>query len=124
VAQAAAVDAATVVKDATPVIAAMTSARKPLAALLAQLQLADAPDASAPAPAANAAALHHALGELAGLLENFDMQATEAMLALRRHAGAALGARLDDLDDAVGALDFERAAPLCRQLAAETALSG
>ena len=48
------------------------------------------------------------------------MRATELTPALRQRAGATLGPRLAALDDAVAALDFDRAAPLCRQLLQET----
>jgi hypothetical protein len=60
------------------------------------------------------------LTELAGLLQDFDMRATEVVSQLRGQAGTALGPQLQALDDAVGALDFERAAPLCQELLAQT----
>ena len=60
------------------------------------------------------------LAELAGLLDNFDMPATELVGSLQGQAGPALGPQLQALDDAVGALDFDRAVPLCRQLLDET----
>ena len=101
------------------VCAAVEAARAPLAALLVQLEAAD-PLPAAPAASADPATLRQALGELATLLENSDMQATERMLALRQQAGGAMAAALAELDDAVGTLDFERAVPLCRQLMLET----
>jgi hypothetical protein len=66
------------------------------------------------------AALHAALTDLAALLANFDMRATEVVNQLRGSSGSTLGPQLQALDDAVGALDFERAAPLCQQLLALT----
>jgi hypothetical protein len=102
-----------------------------LHALLARLQAAEAADAEqatamAEAPGAAASqrldtvALHAALTELAGLLANFDMRATDLVSSLRQQAGPTHRLQLQALDDAVGALDFERAAPLCQELLAET----
>ncbi len=86
------------------------------------LRLDDQGTDAAPAPGLHddGAALHAGLAELATLLEQSDMRATELTPALRRQAGATFGPLLAELDDAVGALDFERAAPLCRQLLQET----
>ncbi len=65
------------------------------------------------------AALHQGLAHLARLLEQSDMRATELTPALRQQAGHRPGPVWDRLDDAVGALDFEGASTLCRQLLQE-----
>ncbi|MBL8350200.1 MAG: PAS-domain containing protein [Burkholderiaceae bacterium] len=101
------------------VVAAIGAALGPLAALLAQLQPVPA-SGVAPAASADPALLHRGLTELATLLENSDMLATERMLALKQQAGGATAAAWAELDDAVGRLDFERAVPLCRHLIMET----
>ena len=67
------------------------------------------------------AALHQRLTELAALLEQSDMRATELTPTLRPQASGRLSPLWDQLDSAVGALDFEGAASLCRQLLQETA---
>jgi HPt (histidine-containing phosphotransfer) domain-containing protein len=111
--------------------AALRAALPGLRALLVRLQSADAADAEQAAAMAeatgaaasqwlDAAALHAALTELASLLTNFDMRATELVSSLRQQAGPTHSLQLQALDDAVGALDFERAAPLCHELLAET----
>ena len=66
------------------------------------------------------AALHQRLTELAALLEQSDMRATELTPELRPQASGRLAPLWDQLDSAVGALDFEAAASLCRQLLQET----
>ena len=66
------------------------------------------------------AALHQRLTELAALLGQSDMRATELTPALREQGNGRLGPRLAELDDAVSALDFERATPLCSELLLET----
>jgi len=66
------------------------------------------------------AALHQRLTELAALLGQSDMRATELTPALREQGNSRLGPRLAELDDAVSALDFERATPLCSELLLET----
>jgi hypothetical protein len=101
--------------------AALRAAMPALRALLEQLLAAESaatPDAAV-APA-NPAALHAALLELSGLLQNFDMRATELVATLRQLGGATLGAQVRALDEAVGSLDFERATPLCQELLALT----
>jgi HPt (histidine-containing phosphotransfer) domain-containing protein len=57
-----------------------------------------------------------ALVELAALLDNSDMRATELMTDVRRQHGAALGPAGQALDDAVQALDFTGALARCRTL--------
>jgi PAS domain S-box-containing protein len=101
--------------------AALRAAMPALRALLEQLLAAESvatPDAAV--AAANPAALHAALLELSGLLQNFDMRATELVATLRQLGGATLGAQVRALDEAVGSLDFERATPLCQELLALT----
>jgi PAS domain S-box-containing protein len=104
--------------------AALLAALPLLSALLERLQAAEAAEAArepdATEPHADPAALHAALLELSGLLQSSDMRATDVVGQLRRQAGTPLDAQLQALDDAVGALDFERAAPLCQELLALT----
>jgi two-component system, sensor histidine kinase and response regulator len=104
--------------------AALDAALPALATLAERLRESEAASASnvagaAPAPIDHTA-LHHRLAELATLLEQSDMRATELASALRQPASDPLRPLLDQLDDAVCALDFERATPLCRQLLLET----
>ncbi len=54
--------------------------------------------------------------ELAALLRDADMAAFDACERLRAAPGVLAGASLDELDAAVGAFDFERAASLCDEL--------
>jgi CheY-like chemotaxis protein len=92
--------------------AAIEQAQPALQALLQALQ------ASSPAPAANSASEGNAppdravLQELATLLENSDMRATELVTRLPPQASPAWR----ELDDAVANLDFERALGLCRSM--------
>ena len=58
-----------------------------------------------------------ALRELAGLLENSDMRATDACADCGSDPAADAGRRWHALDDAVAGLDFERALRLCRPTA-------
>ena len=111
------------VLQGTQAVAALQSALPALHGLSAELTRLLA--AEVPTPPAGAASrrldpapLHAALAELAGLLDSFDMRATELVGKLRGHAGPELGPQLQALDDAIGALDFERAGPLCQQLLA------
>jgi hypothetical protein len=104
--------------------AALNEALPSLRALSARLQE-DAADSADPAAAStaggpDASALRDALTELAQLLENFDMRATELVGGLRTQAGPDLEEPLQALATAVGALDFERATPLCREILAAT----
>ena len=89
-----------------------------LSAVLAALRAGDAaPEAtrSASAPL-EVPHMLQALRALEEQLQNADMAATDAMRALLGRAGATPGARLQALDEAVGALDFEGALVLCRAL--------
>jgi HPt (histidine-containing phosphotransfer) domain-containing protein len=61
------------------------------------------------------------LQRLAGLLRNSDMAALDAVGLLRGHFGGALGERLQALDAAVNALDFDAALRHCEDLLAEGA---
>ncbi len=100
--------------------AALQAALPALRTLLAQLQHAEAGAATDAVPVGplDPARLHAALTELAGLLQNCDMRATDVVGKLRLQAGRTLGLPMQALDDAVGALDFEKAGSLCRQLLA------
>jgi len=100
--------------------AALAAALPALATLALRLDAADAAAEPAAHQPGEGAALHAALAKLALLLEQSDMRATELTPTLRRLAHPALGPRLAQLDAAVDALDFARAAPLCRQLLLET----
>ncbi|MDP2005461.1 MAG: PAS-domain containing protein [Rubrivivax sp.] len=103
--------------------AALAAALPALANLAERLRAAATdtpPAAAAPGAQEDHAALHVRLEELAQLLAQSDMRATELAPTLRQQAGSRLGPLLDELDEAVGALDFDRAAPLCRQLLQET----
>jgi hypothetical protein len=95
-----------------------------LRALSVRLQADEADSVHAAAGSAagglEASALQAALTELAQLLENFDMRATELVGSLRTQAAPDLEGPLQALARAVGALDFERAAPLCREILAAT----
>jgi PAS domain S-box-containing protein len=86
----------------------------------ADLDLATPATTATPSGPQDSAALHQRLTELAALLEQSDMRATELTPALRPLAGKRLGPLWDQLDDAVGALDFDGASSLCRQLLQET----
>jgi CheY-like chemotaxis protein len=107
---------------AGPADVAMRQAAAPLLALLQALQdHNDGPTRSAsaadraPKPADTVAALQ----ELAALLENSDMRATDLMPRLLPPPGSAPGGHWQALDEAVAGLEFERALPLCRELLAE-----
>jgi PAS domain S-box-containing protein len=102
---------------AAGVCAAIAAAGPGLALLLQTLQAAQKPG-PAETPALDNTHLQTALQALAGQLRQADMAATDTMEALQRRFGAALGQRLQALDDAIGALDFERALRLCVQLMA------
>jgi len=80
----------------------------------------DAAGAATAGPDDDRAALHQRLAELAALLGQSDMRATELTPALRAQGNSRLGRRLAELDDAVSALDFERATPLCSELLLDT----
>ena len=104
--------------------AAIAAARPGLAALLEALQAAEAPqeaERKAIGAALDTPALRSALLALGEPLRNADMAATDAMADLVRQFGALTGRRLQPLDEAVGALDFERAAHLCEILVEELA---
>ena len=58
--------------------------------------------------------------ELIQLLENSDMRATEVMATLQQQCAARMSPGLRELDDAVAALDFERALSLGKALLLQT----
>ncbi len=106
--------------------AAILAAGPGLVALLQALQGAqpngDAPGTDSAAPLnlpVDAQALHAALQAMATQLRDADMAATDAMGDIKRRFGAALGAPLASIDEAIGALDFERALQLCQGLMKE-----
>jgi CheY-like chemotaxis protein len=86
-----------------------------LAALLQALQVAEAP-MPAPARPLDTDAVLTRLRSITRQLRNADMAATDAMADLRRHFGGALGEQLQPMDEAIGALDFDRALRLCNTL--------
>jgi len=105
--------------------AAMAAALPALSALIERLRESEAEGAAPPTAVASGksgdpAAFHQRLTELAALLEQSDMQATELTLAMRPLVGQSLGPLWNQLDDAVGSLDFEGASSLCQQLLQET----
>ncbi|WP_428510617.1 PAS-domain containing protein [Roseateles sp.] len=88
-----------------------------LAGELAALEL--TPVEQAPpveAAAGDDAAFRAALQGFMRMLEDFDMDATEAFAELQRQHGARLGALAERLDEAVSALDFAQALHLAREL--------
>ena len=104
--------------------AAITAARPGLTQLSNALSSADAAlaaeEASARTPSDDAAAVQNersaaldALQTLGAQLGDADMGATETMASLRRRFGTIFGEPLRRLDDAVGALEFDRAEVLC-----------
>jgi CheY-like chemotaxis protein len=102
-------------------MAALQAALPPMRTLLALLEADAATDRPAGVLALeDPAALHAALASLCTLLQNFDMGATEWVGRLRLQASPVWETQLQVLEDAVGALDFERATPLCEQLLALT----
>jgi PAS domain S-box-containing protein len=92
--------------------AAIDAAVPGLATLLQVWQLGPTPQAGGTTPL-DTDALQTALQSLAVQLRQADMAATDAMEALQARFGAALGGRLQALDEAVAVLDFERALRLC-----------
>ena len=102
--------------------AAIIAARPGLVALLQTLQTTaipgDEPGATQTA-ALDAGVLLVALCAMAGQLQNADMAATGAMTEIMRQFGNALDAQLQPMDDAVSALDFDRALGLCNALIRE-----
>ena len=104
---------------ASQLLRQVQTAGPPLAALLASLPgVGPAVAASADAHAPDRAALQQALRTTALHLGNADMAAMEALARLQQQFGTALGPRLQALDRAVHALDFDRALALCQDLMA------
>ncbi len=106
--------------------AAIVAAGPGLVALLQALQgaqpNADAPALDSTAPPdlpIDAQALYAALQAMATQLRDADMAATETMEHLKRQFGAAVGAPLESIDEAIGALEFDRALQLCQVLMKE-----
>ena len=95
---------------------AIAAAAPALQALWRALQTGAGTDNPAAAPGAlDAGALVASLGVIAEQLRNADMAATDAMADLLRGLDGATGTQLQPLDDAIGALDFDRALQLCNQ---------
>jgi HPt (histidine-containing phosphotransfer) domain-containing protein len=86
-----------------------------LATLLRALEAAEAPLVES-AGQLDSIAFLAALRKITGQLESADMAATDAMTALQREFGDALGTRLQPMDEAINALDFQRALCLCDEL--------
>ena len=106
---------ASVVQQACNAIAA---AGPGLGALLQAVQAAEA-EASPPVPDAGAfdpQAFGTALQALAMQLINADMAATDTMLQIQHRFGAALDGQLQPMDQAIAALDFQRALHFCNEL--------
>ena len=102
--------------------AALCDAAPPLSLLLGALeaeQVALSP-AGADVPF-DAPAFDVALLDLVAQLRLADMAATESMQEICTRFGAALGQRLQPLEEAIDGLDFERALALCDALAAQPA---
>jgi CheY-like chemotaxis protein len=96
-----------------------TSALPGLQALLATLQADTAEEVPPAAEAVPQQAVQRALGNLLQLLQNSDMQATEQLPRVLRQLGGRLGEGKAALEEAVMALDFDRAAGLCQALLEE-----
>ena len=106
--------------------AAILAASPALVALARALQdgqpPADAPGMEKAAPPdtmVDTRALHAALRAMADQLRDADMAATDTMEHLKRRFGAAAGAPLGPIAEAIGALEFERALQLCEHLMKE-----
>ena len=121
---------ADVAETAERACAAIATARPGLAALLQALQAEQAADAGPAMPSGDAPgmpvataldthALQTLLQAMAGQLRNADMAATDAMAELQRQFGDTLGEQLQPMNEAIEALDFERALGLCNALADE-----
>jgi len=95
--------------------AAIAAAGPGLAALLQALQVAEAPMA-APTTSLDTDAVLTLLRTITRHLQNADMAATDTMADLQRQFGGALGEQLQPMDEAIGALDFDRALRLCNAL--------
>jgi HPt (histidine-containing phosphotransfer) domain-containing protein len=89
-----------------------------LAELLNVLQPEPQAEAGTPLVINDTRALQAALATLVRLLKGSDMAALNAFGDLQRDFGGGLGEPLLALDEAIGALDFERAARLCEALQA------
>ena len=105
-------DAAAVVNRAIEALGAAGSA---IAPLIEMLNGNEPPIVASPTGIDNRE-FTQALQSISRQLENADMAATEAIVLLQQRFGAALNHRLRPLDEAIGALDFERALTLCNEL--------
>ena len=103
------------------VVGAMNAAAPTLVVLLRALENAPAPLALGSIKAFDAQNLVTGLRTLAEQLRDVDMAATDTMAGLRRYAAGTSDARLECMDDAIGALDFDRARLLCDELLTELA---
>jgi PAS domain S-box-containing protein len=97
------------------VSAAITGAGPALAGLLQALHAGEVPAAASGAVLDTDAVLA-LLRAISQHLQNADMAATDVMAQLQRHYGAALGEQLQAMDEAISALDFDRALPVCHAL--------
>ena len=93
-----------------------------LPGLEALIQILEPAQATEPRPVTSAradpAAALQALRAISVQLRDADMAATDAVVRLRNCFGDMLGAPLEQLDAAVGALDFDAASRLCEELMA------
>ncbi len=89
-----------------------------LVGLLQALHVAEAPVATPTMPLDTGAALA-ALRAITTQLQNADMAATDTMIGLMQRFGGSLGKQLKPMDEAISALDFERARCLCHELTNE-----
>ncbi len=94
--------------------AALAAVAHGLAAL--QPAAAHAADADDAAAELDAAALQRDLQELQDLLRQSDLASLDVYARIQQTHGAALGTALDELDEAMASLDFERAGALCAAL--------
>ena len=96
--------------------AVIGAAAKGLNVLLLLLQRDHQPQTMPSEAAENVAMRMAVLRQLADLLSDSDMAATDVMSALKHRFGSAAGVDLDPLDRAIAMLDFEVALGLCHEL--------
>ena len=107
---------------AAAIARAIDDAIAPLTTLLSAIHTAllsdpERPSSAESGDAGSSGAAAASMRELIRLLENSDMRATEVMATLQQQWGAGTsGSALRELDDAVSALDFERALVLGKAL--------
>jgi signal transduction histidine kinase/CheY-like chemotaxis protein/HPt (histidine-containing phosphotransfer) domain-containing protein len=100
--------------------AVIGAAAKGFNVLLLLLQRDHKPQTTPSEAVENVAMRTAALRQLADLLSDSDMAATDVMSALSRRFGSVAGFDLDPLDQAIAMLDFDAALGLCRELLEES----